>query len=142
MQVFDMKVHALEADGDCGLVTLRGSFHPIYTSQLFLRVPLEELSKFSIGQSYSLVAQDAPKMIETVPLDAVRSRFDDGSPMCDQLLEGFRCTLPKMHVGQHEAWGETKVWKAWPNASAAWADGSPVPEDTEAAVERRGGYRL
>jgi hypothetical protein len=96
-QVYEFKLVALGADDDCASLRLIGKFDKTYSSQVFLRVPLEELSKFSIGQIYSLVAQDELKIIETVPLDAVKLRFEDGSP---------------------------------------------VPEDAEAGVERRGGYRL
>ena len=96
-QSYEFKVVGIGSEGEWAEVRLSGKFHSTYSSPIFLKLPAGELSKFSIGQSYSLVAQSMGELIETVPLDDARSRFDDGSP---------------------------------------------VPEDDAAAIERRGGYRL
>ena len=127
MQLFELHIHALEADGDCGLVTLRGSFHPIYTSQLFLRVPLEELSKFSIGQIYIMTAQPGVELVETVPLDAVRSRFDDGSPVpseCDDITQ------------------QDREQRGYHPPAPLGIPGDSLASSASAEGERRGGYRL
>lgn len=136
-QVYEMAVIELEGDGHCGLVTLRGKFDPVYTSQLYLRVPLGELSKFAIGQSYSLTAPSTEHsvmdtlhivdwkpvpVIETVPLGGA-----EVAEHCGQKSGAFVCTLDKGHSGQHEAWGTTAMHHAWSDAADEFADGSPVP---------------
>lgn len=86
-QVYEFKLVALEADGNCASLKLIGKHDKVYSSQVFLRVPLEELSKFQIGQIYSLRAQEGAGEVETVPLSALREsdiHFADGSPVPEE----------------------------------------------------------
>lgn len=84
-QVFEFRVVNIAASADAVDVTLNGKFHPVYTTPIFLHLPAGELSKFSIGQSYSLTGAEEVEVIETAPwggyVEELDDAFSDGSPV-------------------------------------------------------------
>lgn len=83
-------VVAITVRANCLDVELEAKAHPIFRSLIFLHLPAEELSKFSIGQIYSLTARGDAEFIdsgvtldddeiETVPL----GRAMDSHPTAD-----------------------------------------------------------
>ncbi len=118
-QVYEFKVVGLESNDEMDEVRMHCKVHPVYSSILFFKLPKGELSKFSIGQIYSLTAQDKPQMIETVPLSSIEPIDNSMDAEGKRWLRDLRSP----QVSRFE-------------------DGSPVEEAPQSAIERRGGYRL
>lgn len=86
MQAIRFKVVRITAATETVDVELQAKVHPVFTSPIYLHLPAGELSKFSIGQIYSLTGAKGVEVIETVPLGVRRHDPDhwiDGSSIQD-----------------------------------------------------------
>ena len=64
--------------------------------------------------------------------------------ICGETSEGFKCTLPRRHDGDHEAWDLNRVCKKWPLGADKFDDGKPplalLPPEALEEVARVLGY--
>lgn len=86
MQHYQFKVVGLQTDNDKDEVRLIGKFHTLFSSQIFLKLPYEELRHFHLGDTFVLV----PSLDTVIQTVALGGRTDIPAPSPDHLAGPLR----------------------------------------------------